>query len=107
VQDKQTQVKMIRSGETAFEKGKWYINDEMVRTGIFVLFPISLSFFWYVFFDYFKAAPRQVRETAAFFHFRHWDDYIATSYSTTWHSTSDTTLDCMVSQLRKVLFFFV
>jgi hypothetical protein len=45
VQDKQTQVKMIRSGETAFEKGKWYINDEMVRTGIFVLFPISLSFF--------------------------------------------------------------
>jgi hypothetical protein len=42
VQDKQASVKMIRSGETAFEKGKWYINDEMVRTGILALFPISL-----------------------------------------------------------------
>jgi hypothetical protein len=42
VQDKQASVKMIRSGETAFEKGKWYINDEMVRRGILALFPISL-----------------------------------------------------------------
>lgn len=71
VQDAQTEVKMLRTGESAYEAGKWYVNDEMVRFIISERLFISSC-------HSFQAASRQVRETAAFFHFRHWDDFVAT-----------------------------
>eukprot|EP01032_Pedospumella_encystans_P022017 gene22017-24962_t len=77
--DAQKKLKLQRVGESVFEKGQWSINDE-------------------------EAARRQQADHAAFFHFRHWDDFISKSISATWNPTGTTTdaadLGCMVLYLR-------
>jgi len=84
-QDKQDSLRLDHVGE-AFTVGKgtsWYVNDE-------------------------KLAKRQVSGgEAAFFHFRHWDDYASTSIATNFGSVTSTSttnigdqMPCMVLHLR-------
>jgi len=73
-------VRLQRVGEAMYGNGSWSINDETV-------------------------ARRQIAESAAFFHFRHWDDVISSSISTVWskdHAESSIrdTVKCMVLYLR-------
>jgi hypothetical protein len=79
-QDPSDGLRLDRIGEAFMHQGDWFVNDEMT-------------------------ARRQVPEGAAFFHFRHWDDFASTSISTTWGTVpgrpTDTTgdaseLGCMV-----------
>ena len=49
-----------------------------------------------------QAARRQVPDHAAFFHFRHWDDFIAHGISSAWNSAINSNdagdIGCMVCQ---------
>jgi hypothetical protein len=82
VQDPSDGLRLDRIGEAFTVHGDWFVNDEMV-------------------------ARRQVIDEAAFFHFRHWDDYASTGISTTWgnipgkptfSASGDTAgIGCMVS----------
>eukprot|EP01036_Dinobryon_divergens_P032655 gene32655-42295_t len=79
-QDKQTELKLQRVGEAVLRNGSWLINDEM-------------------------ESHRQLFRSAAFFHFRHWDDFISSSMFVDWGSARmlDLPADCMLEDVGKIL----
>ena len=72
-QDAQSGRKLQRVGEAVLEGGVWRVNDEMVRQ-------VRVIYFIAHFMCCVQVSRRQTHERAAFFHFRHWDDYIRARY---------------------------
>jgi hypothetical protein len=92
-QDKQKGVRLQRLGEVVLQREEWVANDEQVSNvlHVFAFVSIDLNVLLLQ-----QASPRQVRDVAALFHFRHWDDYVASSQAVTWPADSDGVNSCMV-----------
>lgn len=79
-QGKPERLRLDRVGEAFTDHGPndWFVNDE-------------------------KLSRRQVIGTSAFFHFRHWDDYISSGLSTSWNmdvNSLNNEIGCMVLRVR-------
>lgn len=77
VQFDQDKLRLNRVGESFSIANEWFVNDE-------------------------TKSHRQVLKYAAFFHFRHWDDFLSKGITTEWYENSEqaTSDNCMVLRIR-------